>query len=87
MWSILVCWIALWSRRSSSHRIEYRDTWWYTMTYGVTQWALGVLPPRRLVGVDVIFTIRSSSPWTNGDVVENLGTTCLVETCLQLSYQ
>jgi len=57
------------------------------MTYGVTQWALGVLPPRRLVGVDVIFTIRSSSPWTNGDVVENLGTTCLVETCLQLSYQ
>lgn len=67
--------------------MEYRDTWWYAVTYGVTQWALGVFPPRRLMGMDVIFTIRRSSPWTNGDVVEHIGITCSMETCLRLGYQ
>jgi len=82
LWCVVVCWIVLWSRRISSHRIEYKDTWWYAVTYGVKKWALGVFPPRRLMGMDVIFTIRSSSRWTDGDVVENLGKTCSLETNL-----
>jgi len=56
------------------------------MANDVVQRVLGALPPRRLMDRGTTCTIGCSPPRFNEDIVEHLGTPCLVETWLQGVY-
>lgn len=57
------------------------------MTHDSTQHALKVLPPGRLMDRDSRCTIRCKSPRVDEDIVEHLGTPCLVEIVPRGGYQ
>lgn len=48
--------------------------------HGVKQWDLGALAPRRPMDRGIRCTIGCSTPRIDDEIVEHLGTPCLVET-------
>jgi len=49
------------------------------VTHDAAQWALGALPPRRLMDRDSRCTIGHNSPRIDEDIDEHMGTPCPVE--------